>query len=111
MSTMTGLIPGCSHRHIRAFESEVNPRFAKKRLRVRAAMMTTPIRRLPMGQKLVKASQLPDAGHAEQHEQRPALQDSASQDQNSSKEWMFERCVATLNTCGVELGENLGPLE
>jgi hypothetical protein len=109
MSTMTGLIPGCCHRHIRAFESEVNPRFAKKRLRVRAAMTTTPVGCLPMGQKLVKASELP--GHAEQNKQRPALEDSASQDQDSSKESMFKRCVATLNTCGVELGENLGPLE
>jgi hypothetical protein len=74
-------------------------------------MTTTQFGRLPMGRKLVKASQLPDAGHAEQNKQRPALQDSASQDQDSSKESMFKRCIVTLNTCGVELGENLGPLE
>ena len=32
-----------------------------------------------------------------------ALQDSASQNPDSSKEWMLDGRVATLNQCGVEL--------
>jgi hypothetical protein len=102
--TMTGhLIPACSHEHIRAFDYEIND-YKSKNCKNAAAGVCSRDESDDSDSSLAHSSEMGRGSGT--CVRGTALQDFASQQLNSSKEWMFQRNVAVPNLSEVDWDDN-----